>query len=68
VKIGLAETGQEIAHAEKERSKCQRICRVVKKVAGWICALVGFLAGLLTVFYRLGWLEPIKTYINRILP
>jgi len=51
-----AETGREIAHAEKERTKCQRICRVVKKVVGWICALVGFLAALLTILYYLGWL------------
>jgi len=51
-----AETGRDITHAEKERSKCQRICRVVKKVAGWICALVGFLAALLTILYYLGWL------------
>jgi len=51
-----AETGGDIAHAEKERTKCQRICRVVKKVVGWICALVGFLAALLTILYYLGWL------------
>jgi len=50
------EPDQNIAHGEKERTKCQRICRVVRKVAGWICALVGFLAALLTILYYLGWL------------
>jgi len=63
-----AETGRDIAHTEKERTKWRRIWRLVKKVPGWIYGLIGFLAALLTVFYRLGWLEPIKTYINRILP
>ncbi len=39
-----------------KRSTWDTIWRVVKKVVGWTCALVGFLAALLTILYYLGWL------------
>jgi hypothetical protein len=39
----------------------------IKSAPRWIYVLVIFLAALLTVFYYLGWLEPIKAFIKNIL-
>ena len=38
----------------------------IKKIPRWIYYLVGSLAALLTVFHLLGWLEPIKTFIYKL--
>jgi len=44
-----------------------RIWTFVKRIPRWIYVLVLFLAALLTCLYYLGWLEPIKTFVYKIL-
>ena len=41
---------------------------LVKKIPRLIYAIVIFFAALLTIFYYLGWLEPVKTFITKIWP
>ena len=40
---------------------------ILKKILYWIYIFTLFFAALLTCLFYLGWLEPIKTFISRIL-
>jgi len=61
--LRLAQTLREIAKmARKERKR-----RIVKGIFYVITAFVAFLVALLGIFSYLGWLGPIRTFINNIL-
>lgn len=45
----------------------QRIWILIKKIPRWIYYILGTLATLLTVLHLLGWLQPIKDFISKIL-
>lgn len=47
--------------------KRRRIWTCIKKALKISGAIIAFLAALLTIFYYLGWLEPIKEFIDKIL-
>lgn len=51
---------------QKAANKCWRIWFWIKRIPRWIYVLIIFLAALLTIFYYLGWLEPIKTFIYKV--
>lgn len=57
--------------AEPEQNAAVAILRKIwtclKRIPRWIYVIVLFLAALLTIFYCLGWIEPIKAFINRVL-
>jgi len=54
------------AETEQKTTLLRRIWTSVKKIPQWIYVFIIFLAALLTIFYYLGWLEPIKAFIHRI--
>ncbi len=57
-----AETGKNAVLA-----KVRKLWNLVRRIPRWIYVLVLFLAALLTSLHLLGWLEPIKDFIAKIL-
>lgn len=52
---------------EREKRKLWIIYWLLKKIPHWIYVLILFFAALLGIFSYLGWLGPIRTFINNIL-
>jgi len=60
-----AEKRAETEHNSRS-AKGRRIWTCVKRIPRWTYVLVIFLAALLTCLYYLGWLEPIRAFIGKI--
>jgi hypothetical protein len=63
---GIKQAKQSKIEQNTTPAKCRKIWTSIKKIPRWIYFLIIFLSALLTIFHYIGWLEPIKAFIYKV--